>query len=119
MKSLKVGVCFCIAASVFCADSIPAWADGCGDLRAQIAQVQSDAAQAAVEQNRVAAMTPFPQTDATMCAAEVKLIGHVRPLLDEPFGTCFDAQQTATINDALNQIYQGANAAAGQMHCAL
>jgi hypothetical protein len=109
----------CIATSLLCANAVPALADGCSDMRNQIAQVQSDATVAGDEQNRVARMTPLPRTDGALCAAEVTLITHSRALLNEQFTECFDAQQSATINDAISTIYQGANEVAGQMHCTL
>jgi hypothetical protein len=106
-----------IAASVLFADVSQALADECSNMRAQIAQIQSDATLATTEQNRVAAITPLPQTDAALCAAESKLIRDAQAMLGEPVSDCYDAQNTATVNDAINQMYHGANEVAGQMHC--
>jgi hypothetical protein len=112
----KVKLRIAIAGALLFADVSQALADECSNMRAQITQIQSDATLATTEQNRVAAITPLPPTDGALCAAESKLIRDAQAILGEPISDCYDAQNTATVNDAINQMYQGANEVAGQMH---
>jgi hypothetical protein len=107
MRTILIGLAMaCIA--------LPAWANGDDYVNGMVAGLQSDAARAKTEEDRVDAIRPMPQTDNALCAAESKVIVDAEFLVSDPFT---GQQNPAGTRKAIQGILDGAIEIAGAYHC--
>jgi hypothetical protein len=117
MVAMK-GVFYGVTLSLFAARTAPAWADSCADFRAQMTVVFAAQDRAEAEEGRVSHIRPPARTDATLCAAENKVIqeGHRGQFAADK--KCFDSPgKYDQFKSSLDSLVSHHSKIAGLYHC--